>query len=111
MWQPVVEPTLHTNLLPFLSPGQKNTMPSRLPRHLTRAAALTLGGGLVASCALFVGIGKLEYRNLALSFAQSADVRIAAVSQGLKAQSHAATGEATDLVRARELVRAGRRLA
>ncbi|WP_312510508.1 EAL domain-containing protein [Massilia sp.] len=58
-------------------------MPSRLPRHLTRAAFLTLGGGLVASCALFLGVSSLEYRNLALAFAQRADARVAAVSQGM----------------------------
>jgi diguanylate cyclase (GGDEF)-like protein/PAS domain S-box-containing protein len=55
----------------------------RLPFSLTRAAALTLGAGLAASGALFLGVSHLEYDNLALSFKQRADQRVAAVSQGL----------------------------
>ncbi|KQQ89108.1 EAL domain-containing protein [Massilia sp. Leaf139] len=55
----------------------------RLPFSLTRAAALTLGAGLAASTALFVGVSQLEYDNLALSFNQRAEQRVATVSQGL----------------------------
>jgi len=55
----------------------------RLPFSLTRAAALTLGAGLAASSALFVGVSHLEYDNLALSFKQRADQRVATVRQGL----------------------------
>jgi diguanylate cyclase (GGDEF)-like protein/PAS domain S-box-containing protein len=55
----------------------------RLPFSLTRAAALTLGAGLAASSALFVGVSRLEYDNLALSFNQRADQRVATVRQGL----------------------------
>jgi diguanylate cyclase (GGDEF)-like protein/PAS domain S-box-containing protein len=55
----------------------------RLPFSLTRAAALTLGAGLAASSALFVGVSHLEYDNLALSFNQRADQRVATVRQGL----------------------------
>jgi len=81
-------------------------MPSRLPRHLTLAAALTLAGGLTASGALFVGVSSLEYRNLALSFTQRADARIAAVSQGLLARSDLLAADSAAATRARELVRA-----
>jgi len=62
-------------------------MPARLPRSLTLAAALTLGGGLLASAALFVGVSRLEYRNLALTFAQQADARVALVRQALAGAS------------------------
>jgi diguanylate cyclase (GGDEF)-like protein/PAS domain S-box-containing protein len=55
----------------------------RLPFSLTRAAALTLGAGLAASTALFVGVSHLEYDNLALSFNQRAEQRVASVRQGL----------------------------
>ncbi len=55
----------------------------RLPFSLTRAAALTLGAGLAASTALFVGVSHLEYDNLALSFNQRAEQRVATVHQGL----------------------------
>lgn len=55
----------------------------RLPFSLTRAAALTLGAGLAASTALFVGVSHLEYDNLALSFNQRAEQRVATVRQGL----------------------------
>ncbi|MGJ9419877.1 EAL domain-containing protein [Massilia sp. CMS3.1] len=55
----------------------------RLPFSLTRAAALTLGAGLAASSALFVGVSQLEYENRALSFNQRAEQRVAAVGQGL----------------------------
>ncbi|MCC2972363.1 EAL domain-containing protein [Massilia sp. IC2-476] len=58
-------------------------MPRRLPLSLTLAAALTLGGGLAASGALFLGVGHLEYDNMALAFAQRADERVAAVRQGI----------------------------
>jgi diguanylate cyclase (GGDEF)-like protein/PAS domain S-box-containing protein len=55
----------------------------RLPFSFTRAAALTLGAGLAASTALFVGVSHLEYDNLALSFGQRAEQRVATVRQGL----------------------------
>ena len=58
-------------------------MPRRPLRSLTLAAALTLGGGLAASCGLFLGVSHLEYDNLGLAFAQRADQRVAAVSQGM----------------------------
>ena len=58
-------------------------MPRRLPRSLTLAAALTLGGGLAASFGLFLGVSHLEYDNMALSFGQRADERVAAVRQGM----------------------------
>jgi len=56
----------------------------RLPFSLTRAAALTLGAGVAASTALFVGVSHLEYDNLALSFNQRAEQRVATVRQGLR---------------------------
>jgi CHASE1-domain containing sensor protein len=62
---------------------QEQDMLRRLPFSLTRAAALTLGAGLVASCATFVGVSRLEYDKLALSFAQGAEQRVATVRQGL----------------------------
>ncbi|WP_020654249.1 bifunctional diguanylate cyclase/phosphodiesterase [Massilia niastensis] len=55
----------------------------RLPLSLTLAAALTLGGGLAASGALFLGVSHLEYDNMALAFSQRADERVAAVRQGM----------------------------
>jgi diguanylate cyclase (GGDEF)-like protein/PAS domain S-box-containing protein len=58
-------------------------MSRRLPSTLTRAAALTLAAGLAASGALFVGVSHLEYENLALSFNQRAEQRVATVGQGL----------------------------
>ena len=58
-------------------------MAPRLPLSLTLAAALTLGGGLAASGALFLGVSHLEYDNMALAFAQRADERVAAVRQGI----------------------------
>lgn len=58
-------------------------MPRRPLRSLTLAAALTLGGGLAASCGLFLGVSHLEYDNMALAFAQRADQRVAAVRQGM----------------------------
>ena len=58
-------------------------MVRRLSFSLTRAAVLTFGAGLAASCALFVGVSHLEYDNLALSFSQRADQRVATVRQGL----------------------------
>ncbi|MEM8514564.1 diguanylate cyclase (GGDEF)-like protein/PAS domain S-box-containing protein [Massilia sp. MP_M2] len=58
-------------------------MPRRLPRSLTLAAALTLGGGLAASSGLFIGVSHLECDNMALAFGQRADERVAAVRQGM----------------------------
>ena len=59
-------------------------MSRRLPLSLTLAAALTLGGGLAASGALFLGVSHLEYDNMALSFGQRSDERVAAVRQGIE---------------------------
>lgn len=58
-------------------------MPRRPLRSLTLATALTLGGGLAASCGLFLGVSHLEYDNMALALAQRADQRVAAVAQGM----------------------------
>ncbi|RZA33338.1 MAG: EAL domain-containing protein [Lysobacteraceae bacterium] len=58
-------------------------MARRLPLSLTLTAALTLGGGLAVSGALFLGVSHLEYDNMALAFAQRADERVAAVRQGI----------------------------
>ena len=55
----------------------------RLPLSLTITAALTLGGGLAASSALFLGVSHLEYDNMALAFGQRSDERVAAVRQGI----------------------------
>jgi len=55
----------------------------RLPFSLTLAAALTLGGGLIATAVLTVAVGRLEYDNQALALQQSAGVRVAALRQGL----------------------------
>ncbi len=55
----------------------------RQPFSLTLAAALTLGGGLATSAALFLGVSHLEYDNMQLAFGQRADQRVAAVRQGL----------------------------
>jgi diguanylate cyclase (GGDEF)-like protein/PAS domain S-box-containing protein len=56
----------------------------RPPFSLTLAAALTLGGGLAASCALFSAVAHLEYDNMQLGFEQRASVRAAAVREGLE---------------------------
>jgi diguanylate cyclase (GGDEF)-like protein/PAS domain S-box-containing protein len=58
--------------------------PRRPPFTLTLAAALSLGGGLAASCALFMGVSHLEYDNMRLAFEQRASVRAAAVQAGLE---------------------------
>jgi diguanylate cyclase (GGDEF)-like protein/PAS domain S-box-containing protein len=58
--------------------------PRSLPFSLSLAAALTLGGGLAASCALFAAVSHLEYDNMRLSFERSAGVRAAAVREGLE---------------------------
>jgi diguanylate cyclase (GGDEF)-like protein/PAS domain S-box-containing protein len=58
--------------------------PRRLPFSLPIAAALTLGGGLAASCALFLAVSHLEYDNMRLAFEQRAGVRAAAVQAGLE---------------------------
>jgi diguanylate cyclase (GGDEF)-like protein/PAS domain S-box-containing protein len=57
--------------------------PRRLPFSLTLGAALTLGGGLAVSCALFAAVSHLEYDNMRLGFAQRAAERAAAIRQGL----------------------------
>jgi len=55
----------------------------RLPFSLAVAAALTLLGGLAATATLFVAVGRLEYDKVSLSFEQRAQVRAAAIRQGL----------------------------
>jgi hypothetical protein len=55
----------------------------RLPFSLTPAAALTLGGGLPARPPCFAAVGRLEYDNQALAFAQGAGVRVATLRQGM----------------------------
>src|SRR5665647_2934720 len=55
----------------------------RLPFPLAVATALTLGGGLAATVALFVAVGHLEYDKVNLGFEQRAGIRIAAIRQGL----------------------------
>jgi len=55
----------------------------RLPFSLTLAAALTLGGGLVATAVLTVAVSRLEYDNKALVFEQGTGVRVAALRQGM----------------------------
>ena len=54
-----------------------------LPFSLTAAAALTLAGGFLATLVLFAGVGRLEDDNMALAFAQRADLRVAALHHGL----------------------------
>jgi diguanylate cyclase (GGDEF)-like protein/PAS domain S-box-containing protein len=54
-----------------------------LPFPLAAAALLTLAGGVVTTVVLFAGIARLEDDNLALAFAQRADVRVAALSHGI----------------------------
>ena len=55
----------------------------RLPFSLTLAAALTLGGGFVATVVLAAAVSRLEYGNKALAFEQGAAVRVAALRQGM----------------------------
>ena len=55
----------------------------RLPFSLAVAAALTLLGGLAATATLFVAVSRLEYDKISLSFQQRANVRVAAIRQGL----------------------------
>jgi diguanylate cyclase (GGDEF)-like protein/PAS domain S-box-containing protein len=80
-------------------------MPSRLTRTLTLAAALTLGGGLVATAAIFVGVSRLEYRNMALGFAHQADAGVAAVRHALDGAG-ALMDDSAIIIRGRDLVRA-----
>jgi diguanylate cyclase (GGDEF)-like protein/PAS domain S-box-containing protein len=56
----------------------------RLSFSLPLAAALTLAGGVAASCALFAAISHLEYDNMQLAFGQRVEQRAAAVRQGLE---------------------------
>jgi diguanylate cyclase (GGDEF)-like protein/PAS domain S-box-containing protein len=55
----------------------------RPPFSLAVATALTLGGGLVATAALFVAVSHLEYEKIQLGFAQRAGIPVAAIRQGL----------------------------
>ena len=55
----------------------------RMPFSLAVAAALTLGAGCVTTLLLFLSVSRLEYDKLSLGFQQRANVRVAAISQGL----------------------------
>jgi diguanylate cyclase (GGDEF)-like protein/PAS domain S-box-containing protein len=55
----------------------------RLPLSLTLAAALTLGGGLATTAALTLAVHRLEIDNRSLAFEQGANVRVAALRQGM----------------------------
>jgi diguanylate cyclase (GGDEF)-like protein/PAS domain S-box-containing protein len=55
----------------------------RLQLSLTLAAALTLGGGLATTAALTVAVNRLEIDNRSLAFEQGANVRVAALRQGM----------------------------
>jgi diguanylate cyclase (GGDEF)-like protein/PAS domain S-box-containing protein len=57
----------------------------RPPFSLAVATALTLGGGLAATAALFVAVSHLEYDKINLAFEQRANVRIGAIRAGLDA--------------------------
>jgi diguanylate cyclase (GGDEF)-like protein/PAS domain S-box-containing protein len=57
----------------------------RLSFSLTLAAALTLGGGLVATTALSAAVAGLEYDNQALAFGRDVGIRVAALRQGMDA--------------------------
>ena len=54
-----------------------------LPFSLAAATILTLAGGLVTTVVLFAGVGRLEDDNMALAFAQRADLRVAALHRGM----------------------------
>jgi diguanylate cyclase (GGDEF)-like protein/PAS domain S-box-containing protein len=56
----------------------------RLPFPLSAAAVLTLGGGLLATAALFVAVSHLEYDKMQLGFAQRVGPRMAAIRAGLE---------------------------
>ncbi|MFC5547729.1 EAL domain-containing protein [Massilia aerilata] len=55
----------------------------RLQLSLTLAAALTLGGGLATTAVLTVAVNRLEIDNQSLAFEQGANVRVAALRQGM----------------------------
>ncbi|WP_296952516.1 EAL domain-containing protein [uncultured Massilia sp.] len=55
----------------------------RLPFSITPAAALTLGGGLLATAVLAGAVARLEFDKLGLAFAQAADVRAATLRHGM----------------------------
>ena len=55
----------------------------RLPFSITPTAALTLGGGLLATAVLAAAVARLEYDKQALAFAQGAGVRVATLRQGM----------------------------
>ena len=58
-------------------------LPRRLPVSLAIAAALTFGGGVIATALLFVAVGRLEYDKVSLGFQQRANLREAAIRRGL----------------------------
>jgi diguanylate cyclase (GGDEF)-like protein/PAS domain S-box-containing protein len=55
----------------------------RLPLSLTLAAALTLVGGLATTAVLTLAVHRLEIDNKSLAFEQGANVRVAALRQGM----------------------------
>ncbi|ALK96640.1 diguanylate cyclase [Massilia sp. WF1] len=55
----------------------------RLQLSLTLAAALTLGGGLATTAVLTLAVKRLEIDNQTLAFEQGANVRVAALRQGM----------------------------
>jgi len=55
----------------------------RLSLSLTLAAALTLGGGLATTAVLTLAVHRLEIDNKSLAFEQGANVRVAALRQGM----------------------------
>ncbi len=58
-------------------------LPRRLPLRFALAASLTLCAGLGVTALLFVGVSHLEYDKMTLAFQQRANLRVAAVHQGL----------------------------
>jgi diguanylate cyclase (GGDEF)-like protein/PAS domain S-box-containing protein len=60
----------------------RRVLPFSVPFSLSRAAVVTLAGGLVTTLVLFAGVGRLEDDNMALAFSQRADLRVAAMRNG-----------------------------
>ena len=81
MWDTTVSLRPHSRGRPDKEPIRH--MPRRPPSSLAAATALTLGGGLVATAALFLAVSHLEFDKAQLAFEQRAGVRVAAIRQGL----------------------------
>lgn len=56
---------------------------NRLPYSISLTAALTLAGGLLLSCMLFLGVARLESGKTTLNFRQLAETRFTAANKGL----------------------------